>query len=194
MLGRGLQCPDDSQRLLTVDSVGRNDIDELHLPRCHGAGLVEHDRVHLPRRLQHLRALDQNPELRAATGADEKGCRRREAERARAGDDQDRDGGCERERRAAAAPQPEGQRRDGEGDHHRHEDAGDAVGEALHRRLPRLGGRDEACDLGERGVGADADRADDEPAAGVDRGPEDLVAGLHLDRHALAGEERLVDR
>ena len=45
-----------------------------------------------------------------------------------------------------------------------------------------------------RRVGADADRAHDEPAAGVDRGAEHLVAGLHLHRHALAGEERLVDR
>ena len=36
--------------------------------------------------------------------------------------------------------------------------------------------------------------ADDQPAAGVDRRAGDLVAGLLLDRHGLAGQQRLVDR
>ena len=44
------------------------------------------------------------------------------------------------------------------------------------------------------GVGADAGRPHDEPAAGVDGGAGDGVAGADLDRHALAGEQRRVDR
>ena len=80
------------------------------------------------------------------------------------------------------------------GDHDRDEDTGDAIGQTLDGRLSRLRLGDEASDLRERGVGADAEGANDESAAGVDRRAEDLVAGLYLDRHALAGQERLVDR
>ena len=60
--------------------------------------------------------------------------------------------------------------------------------------LPRLRVGDEPGDLRQRGVGADLRRAHDEPAAGVDGRAGDLVAGLLLDRHRLAGEQRLVDR
>ena len=67
-----------------------------------GAGLVEHDRVDAPGRLEDLRALDEQPELRAAPGADQERGRRRQAQRARAGDDQHGDGRGEGERRALA--------------------------------------------------------------------------------------------
>ena len=50
-------------------------------PGGHGAGLVEHDRVDPPGRLQDLRALDQQAELGAATGTDQQ---RRRASRGRA--------------------------------------------------------------------------------------------------------------
>ena len=102
------------------------------------AGLVEHDRVDPARGLEDLRALDQQPELRAAAGADQQRGRRGEPERARAGDDQHRDGGGEGERRALAGAEPEAERRDGERDDDRDEDAGDAVGEPLDRRLAGL--------------------------------------------------------
>ena len=56
-----------------------------------------------------------------------------------------------------------------------------------------LGLLDEADDLGERGVGADAGGLDHEVAVGVDGGADDLVAGTDLDGHGLAGEHRDVD-
>ena len=84
-----------------VDAVGDDDVDEAHPAGGDGAGLVEHDGVDPARGLEHLRALDQQAELRAAAGADHQRRRRREPERARAGDDQHRDGGGERERRAS---------------------------------------------------------------------------------------------
>ena len=65
-------------------------------PRRHGAGLVEHDGVDAAGRLEDLGTLDEDAELRAATGADEQRGRCREPERARAGDDQHRDRGAER--------------------------------------------------------------------------------------------------
>ena len=79
-------------------------------------------------------------------------------------------------------------------DHDRDEDARDAVGQALHRRLAGLRVGDQARDLRQRGVGADSRRADDEAAADVDRRARDLVARRLLDRHGLAGQQRLVDR
>ena len=90
--------------------------------------------------------------------------------------------------------EPDGERGGGEDDDDRHEDRRDAVGEPLHRRLAGLGVLDEAGDLGELGVGADAGGAHDEPPAGVDGGAGDGVAGADLDRHRLAGEQRGVDR
>ena len=69
--------------------------------------------------------------------------------------------------RPGAEPEPEV--RDGDRDHDRHEHAGDPVGEALHGRLAGLRLGDETADLRELGVGADADRPDDEAAADVDR-------------------------
>ena len=162
-------------------------------PRGHGAGLVEHDRVDAAGGLEDLRALDQQPELRAAAGADEQRGRRGEPERARAGDDQHGDGGGEREREVLARADPEAERGDRDADHDRHEDARDPVGEPLDGRLARLRLGDQPRDLRERGVGADLRRAHDQPAAGVDARARDLVAGLLLDRHGLAGQQRLVD-
>jgi hypothetical protein len=117
----------------------------------------------------------------------------REAERARAGDDEHGDGGRERERRALAGPEPEAERRDREGDDDRHEDAGDAVGQALDRRLAGLRVLDQARDLRERRVGADLRGLDDEASAGVDGRARDLRAGSDLDGHGLAREHAHVD-
>ena len=187
-------APASRSTLVAILAVGGDDVDERHAAGRHGAGLVEHDRVDRAGGLEDLRALDQQAELRAAAGADEQRGRRGEPERARAGDDQHGDGGGERERRVLAGADPEAERRDGEADHDRDEHARDAVGEPLHGRLAALRVGDEPRDLGQRGVGADLRRADDEAAAGVDRRAGDLVAGRLLDRHGLAGEQRLVDR
>ena len=99
----------------------------------------------------------------------------------------------EREREVLARADPEAERGERDAEHDRHEDARDPVGEPLDRRLAGLRLGDQARDLGQRGVGADLRRAHDEPAAGVDARARDLVAGLLLDRHGLAGQQRLVD-
>ena len=182
VLGGVLERARQAQRLGAVGAVRGGDADELHAPGRDRAGLVEHDRVDAAGGLEHLGALDEQAELRAAPGADEQRGGRGEPERARAGDDQHRDGGAERERRGLARAEPEAERGDGEADDDRDEHAGDAVGEPLHGRLARLRLGHEPRDLGERGVGADLRRADDEPAAGVHRRARDGVARLLLDR------------
>ena len=142
-----------------------------------------------PRRLEDLRASDQDPRAARRARADEKSGRRRQAERARAGDDEHRDRCREGEGGAGAGPSQNASVASGERDHDRDEDGRDPVGQPLHGRLARLRLRDEPRDLGESGVGADAARANDEPTADVDRRAEDLVTRLHLDRHALAREQ-----
>ena len=51
-------------------AVERADLGERHPPLGDGARLVEHDRRDPPRPLEHLGALDEDPELRAAPGSD----------------------------------------------------------------------------------------------------------------------------
>ena len=179
-------------RRRSVPAAG-DDVDERHRAGRDGAGLVEHDRVDAPGRLEHLGTLDDDAELGAAAGADHDRGRRGQPEGARAGDDQHGDGGGERRRRRLAGAEPEAEGGDGEGDDDRHEHGRDAVGEPLHRRLAGLGVLDEPGDLGQLGVGADAGRPHDEAAAGVDGGAGDGVAGADLDRHRLAGQQRGVD-
>ena len=174
--------------------VGGDDVDERHPAAGDGPRLVEHDRVDAARGLEHLGALDEQSELGAAAGAHEQCGGGGQAERARAGDDEDGDGGGERERGVLAGAEPEPQRGDRQPDHDGHEDGGDTVGEPLHGGLAALGVAHQPRDLRERGVGADPRGPDHEPPAGVDRGAGDVVAGLLLDRHGLAGQQRLVDR
>jgi hypothetical protein len=76
----------------------------------------------------------------------------------------------------------------------RDEDARDAVGEVLHRRLRGLRGLDEARHLRECRVGTDARRRHDEAAGGVDRRAEHLCTRPDLDGHGLTGEHRDVNR
>ena len=105
-MARAIGCSDASSSepasrssLVAVDAVGGHDVDEGHRAGGDGAGLVEHDRVDPPGRLEHLGALDDHAELGAAAGADHDRRRRGQAEGARAGDDQHGDGGGERHRR-----------------------------------------------------------------------------------------------
>ena len=104
------------------------DVHERHPAGGDRAGLVEHDRVDAAGGLEHLGALDQEPELCAAAGADQQRGRRGEPERARAGDDQDGDGGGEGERGVLAAPS-------------QHAERGDARGRSRRARTRRRCGR-----------------------------------------------------
>ena len=194
VLGAVLDGARQPQHLVGVLAVGGHHVGEGHLAGRHGAGLVEHDGVDAPGRLEHLGTLDEDAELGAAAGADHEGGRRRQPERARARDDQHGDRGGEGGGRPAPLPIQKPRVRDGERDHDRHEDAGDPVGEPLHLGLAVLGVLDEPRHLRELGVGSDAGGADDEPSAGVDGGADDGVTDADLDRDRLAGQHRGVDR
>ena len=91
MFGRRLHGTDDAKRVVAGGPLDRHHVDERHHPGGDGAGLVEHHSVEASRRLEHLRASDEDAELRAAAGTGEEGGRGRESERARARDDEDGD-------------------------------------------------------------------------------------------------------
>lgn len=193
VLGRVLQRPDQAQRLLAVDALGERGLGEAHLAGGDGPGLVKDDGVHPAGGLEHLRSLDQQPELRAAAGTDHQRRRRSEPERARAGDDQHRHRRRERERGRLPGHHPAGQGHERQPDDDGDEHGRDTVGKPLHRSLATLGVGHELGDLRERGVGTDLGGAHDQPAAGVDRRAGDLGAGGDLDGNRLAGQHAHVD-
>ena len=71
-------------------------------------------------------------------------------------------------------PADEGQQ--GQAEHHRHEDGGDAVGQALHRRLGALRLLHQADDPGQHRVPAHPRGLDPQQARAVDRGADHRVA------------------
>ena len=132
-------------------------------------GLVQHDGVDASGLLQHLGTLDQDPELRAPSGAHQQGRGRGQTERAGAGDDQHRDGGGEGELGLPAGAELEPQRHQGDEQHRGHEDRADLVGQPLHLGLAGLGVGDDPRDLRQPGVRADPGRAHHQTSARVDR-------------------------
>ena len=189
VLGGVLQRADEPQRLVAVDAVGDRDLDEAHLAGGDGAGLVEHDGVDAAGGLEDLGALDEQAELGAAAGADHQ---RRRASRGPSAQGQAmmRTATAAVNAKLALSPVPSQKPSvaTDRSDDDRHEDARDAVGEALDRRLAGLGVLDQPGDLRQRGVGADLGGADDQAAAGVDGRAGDLRARRDLDRDRLAGE------
>ena len=111
-------------------------------------------------RLDRVRVAKEDSGARAPARADEDRRRRREAERAGAGDDQDRRERDRREEgaRLGAGDVPGDPGRDRDRHHDRNEDAGDAVGELLDRRLGGLRLLDQPRDLRERRPAADGGR------------------------------------
>jgi hypothetical protein len=166
---------------------------QRHLTGGDGAGLVQDDGVGPPGGLQDFRALDEDAELGAASGADEQRGGRGESQGAGAGDDEDGDRGGEGLCRGGAGEQPPGECGERQGDHDRHEDRGHAVGEPLDGRLAGLGGGHQAGDLGECGVRADPGGADHEASAGVDGRADHGIARADFYGDGLAGEHAGVD-
>ena len=108
VLRRRLHGSGEPQDLGAARAVEERDVRQLHPTLGDRSRLVEDDRRDAPRALEDLGALDEDPELRAASGADHERGRRREPERARARDDQHGDRRRERGGRVAgdATSQP----------------------------------------------------------------------------------------
>jgi hypothetical protein len=79
-------------------------------------------------------------------------------------------------------------------DDNRHEDGRDPVGEALHRRLPRLRSLDEVRDLASAVSAPTLVARTTSRPVGVEAPAGDLASDRDLDRQRLPGQHRLVDR
>ena len=189
LLGRG----DQPQQLL-LHRTRRHHIGQRRLALGERAGLVEHDRRDARDILQCRGILDQDVVPGANAGADRDRRRGRQAQRIGAGDHHRRDRECQRGNRGGAAEEIP----DDEGDDARAHRQNDQilrgpVGQPLPRRLGALRLLHQVHDLRQGGVGADLGRAEAHAAAAVDRAGDHGVARPLGDRHALAGDQRLVD-
>ena len=171
----------------------RDHLCQRRLAARDGAGFIEQDCGQRCGALQCLAAAEEDAGFGAASAADHDGGRRRQAQRAGAGDNEHGDhieDGCGQG--GAANRQPADQRDDGQRDDGGHEDRGDAIGDCLNRRFARLRPLDQADDLRQDGVAADALRFDDQPSLLIDRAAENLGADGFIDRQALAGEHGFI--
>ena len=172
---------------------GRLQRDQFGLAFGQRAGLVEGDDLHPVRDFERFGVLDQDAVLRRHAGAGHDRRRRRQPQRARAGDHQHGDRVEDGRFPVAAGQAPAQQRDEGDADDHRHEHGADLIDQPLNRRFFRLRRLDHAHDARQRRFGADGRGAHDDQPFGVDRAAGHAVAGVLVDRQALAGDQRFVD-
>ena len=192
MIGTLLQRRSHGQR--TVAREACHNLRQLGFADRQRAGLIKRHHSRRAGRFQRDRIADQDAVLRTDSGADHDRCRRREAERARAGDHQHRDGVQDCRRPALSGDQPahHGQHRDHQ--HHRNEHSADLVNQTLDRRLGALRLRHHAHDPAQHRFGADGRHAHQQQPVAVDRAADHMVLDLDVHRPTLAGQQRLVDR
>ena len=123
MLARPLQRCRQVEDVVLRHAIGRQDRRHGGPAQREGAGLVEHDGVDAPGRLERLAAAHEDARLGAAARRDHDRRRRGQAHRARARDDHDPDERGERERQPWLGPerQPHEERRHGRDEDSRHE-------------------------------------------------------------------------
>jgi hypothetical protein len=139
-------------------------------------------------RLQRLTAADEDALLGTPAGAHHD-CRRRcQPKGAGASDDQDGDGVERRVDRGAFGPeaQPDDEANRSDQDDRRHKDRRDIISKALDGRLRALGLFDEANNLGEGRLAADAGGAHSERPHAVHRRAVNRSALSLFDRQTLA--------
>ena len=166
----------------------RNDVGDHGAAFGQGAGFVHDQDADFLRLLQRFRVSDQDARFRAVSRAHHDRGGGGEAQGAGAGDDQHRHGvdqGCGKF--AADAP-PQAESDEADGDHHRHENAGNNVRQALDRRFRALRLFHQADDAGQHGMAAHAGGAALQHALLVLRGGEYFRVKVFDHRQAFAGQ------
>ena len=182
----------DAHQLLLRNKAGEQHIGHARAALSDRAGLVEHDRVDVVQLLQRLRRAEQDAVFRALARADHDGDRRGQSERAGTADHQHRNADGQRKLRRRAAQQPDDRRRQRNEHDNRDKHARDAVRQPRNRRLGRRRLFDQPDDLRQRGVRADALRANLQKALAVDRRRDHLAAGRLFHRDGFARDRRFV--
>ena len=191
----GLECCCALDELLLAVPVEWNDPDHGRLPPGQRAGLVERHGLEPGRLLDVGAAFDQDPLPGRGGECRHDAHRRRDHERAGAGDHQEDERPVE-----PVTPRRVEQRwrhdedRERERDHRGRVHAGELLDPLLGPGAPAVRFLDHAGDAGERGILSRLGALDLERAVAVDGAGEHLATRLLGDRHALAGDRRLVDR
>ncbi|MBS1271717.1 MAG: hypothetical protein MAGBODY4_00849 [Candidatus Marinimicrobia bacterium] len=178
-----------------------------------GAGLIQHDSCDILHALDGSSFSDEHTVLGAHAGSDHQRGRRGESECTWTGDDQHRDGGVKRQRNSAhvrihprdksSCPfgysakktgknQPGCQCQQRYTNDHRHEHAGNPVGELLDRHLGALRLFHHPDDLAQEGLLADLSGADFQYPVLINRRANNLIIFGLFDGHGFAGGQRLV--
>ncbi len=176
------------QEPVFVNAGGGNQVGQGGLTAGQGAGLVEEYRLDLGDVFQDRAALDQNPPVEANAAPHHYGGRRCKPHGTGAGDHHHGNGQLEGEQKRLTEKK-EPQRKSGkrQNEHYRHEGPRDPVGEALNRRLVRLGFLDHLNDLGEEGLLPDPGRLDPQHAGPVDSGAGNGIPCTLLHWHRFTG-------
>ena len=156
MLAGPLDARRQAQHLVHTPRAQTHDVGHGGLAGRQRARLVEHDVGQPSDALQALPALDEDAEPCPAPAADHDGRGGRQAEGAGTGDDQHRHRRHDGRRHGVPREQPPGDGQERQRQDDRDEDGGDAVGQALHRRLGPLRLLHQAEDAGEGCVAVDA--------------------------------------
>ena len=170
----------------------RDQVGQHRPPLGDGAGLVQHDGVHLVGVFQRLGVFIQDAQLCALAGAHHDRHRGGQAQRAGAADDQHRNGPGQRKFQRLPQQQPHQERRRRDHHHHRHKHAAHLVGKLCNGRLGGAGVLHQRNDLGQGRVLPHFFGPEGKAARLVDRRGDHPVAGPFFHRDALAGNGRLV--
>ena len=193
VLGCLFERPHPSQQRGPVDAGRHRHVGDRHPPFGDGPGLVEHHGVDLPRGLERLVSLEEDPQAGPGSGGDEQGRRRGQAERAGAGDDQDRDRRAEGVLGGTTDHEPGGEGDESDGEHGGDEDPRDPVGQSLDSSLLVLGILDELHHVGQLCVAPDTRGPDHETTTDRHRSADHLVAGSDVDGYRFAGHGASID-
>ena len=203
----GLECRCDQEHLVwRIPLAGRHG-DDLRTSFGERAGFVDRHAVDERRGLQELSAFDNHAASRGGVHAADNRHRCRDHQRARTGDHQHHQRAAKPGEKLRPPParivaQRSGQHqqrrpqrhRDRQCEHRRRVISGESIDKSFGRRAGRLGLLDQPGDVRQRAFGSRPLGPHHQRAFLVERAGKHRLAGAFLDRKALAGDRRLVER
>ena len=193
MLGRRFGAGGDRKHVVRANGGRRRDRGHLGRALRDRARLIQHDGLHVVRRLQRLGGLRQDAQTGAAARSHHDRRGRGQPQSARAGNDQNRHGVGQGNGKARAGNHPYDERDQRDGDDRGNEHAADLVRQLLDRRLRTGGLIHHAYDAGKHGIFAHVLGTHDEPARFHHSGAHHAVAFALVHGNAFARDRRFVD-
>ena len=172
---------------------GGDDVRHLRPPFGERARFIQHHRIHLGQLLYGFCRFDEDAPAGARARRSHDGHRRGQPQRAGAGNHQHGDGAVKGKFKAAARDQPGSQRHRRNAHHHRHEDAGNAVGQFGNGRLGGGCLLHQGDDARNGGIAAHLFGAHLEIAAAADTGRGHAVPHRLFFGDGFPGQRRSVD-